>query len=51
MPDKEKLMKVLLEEYGIATASDLEAAIMKQSRMDISIFVTREDVGRAKSED
>lgn len=51
MPDKEKLMKVLLEKYGIATASELETAITMQPRMDVSIFVTREDVGCAESED
>ena len=51
MSDKEKLMKMLLERYGIATQSELDAAIMKQPRMDISVFVTREDVGRAKSGD
>ena len=49
MPYKEKLMKILLEKYGVATASELEAAIRKQSRMDISVFVTREDVGRAEN--
>lgn len=44
MPDKEKLMRILLEKYGIATASELEDAIKKQPRIDISIFVAMEDV-------
>lgn len=39
MPDKEKLIKILREQYGITSATELDDAIRKQRQIDISVFV------------
>nr|DAV53207.1 MAG TPA: hypothetical protein [Caudoviricetes sp.] len=50
MPDKEELMRILLEQYGISSSEELEDAIRKQGRMDISAFVSREHIGDEDNE-
>ena len=50
MPDKEELMRILWEEYGISSSEELEDAIRKQGRMDISVFVSREYIGDEDNE-
>lgn len=39
MPDKEKLMKILRERYGITSVTELDDAIREQRQIDISVFV------------
>lgn len=50
MPDKEKLMRILLEQYGISSSEELDDAIRKQGRIDVSVFVTREYIGDENNE-
>ena len=50
MPDKEELMRILLEQYGISSSEELDDAIRKQGRIDVSVFVTREHIGDEDNE-
>lgn len=50
MPDKEELMRILWEQYGISSSEELEDAIRKQGRMDISAFVSREHERKLESD-
>lgn len=50
MPDKEKLMRILWEQYGISSSEELDDAIRKQGRIDVSVFVTRGHIGDENNE-
>lgn len=50
MPDKEKLMNILRDQYGITSAGELDEALRKQRRIDISAFVSGEDGKGEKDE-
>lgn len=41
MPSKEGLMKILEEQYGITSQKQLAEAILRQPKLDISVFVSK----------